>query len=230
MDEMIKQAGEIDEALAKVGQERDMLLSRAPMLSPSREAVLNEFLAGEFPLEAAFRQTAAKRDQLLSFHPPRIPASAEATLRQFMATEPRHQRASEWRGNAPVWLRLFRSPLGTVLLVCAIITAGILCFGRWDSSSPRNAENSAQRLQTERVNIKPGVISERSPLERTELFIRKASIGPFNLGTSEPASLQASFLANGSLHFADGIETPLGLRFELPVRASLTDDGLARTP
>jgi hypothetical protein len=67
-------------------------------------------------------------------------------------------------------------------------------------------------------------------MKRAELFTRKASIRPFNLNTNEPASLQASFLANSGVHFADGNVASLGLRLDLPVRAILTDDCLARTP
>lgn len=227
---MIEQASEVDDALAKVARQRDQLLSKALALSTAREAVLNEFLAGEFPVEAALRQAAARRDQLLNLHPSRIPASTESTLRQLVDAEATHRGASEWRVSTPVWLRLFRSPLGTGLTVCAMITAAILFVGRWDTPARRNGGNLAHPPRTVRVNLEPGVVSDGSSLERAELFTRKAAIGPFNLSTSEPASLQASFLANSSLHFADGIEAPLGLRLDLPVRAILADDGLARTP
>jgi hypothetical protein len=229
MDEIIKQASEIDNALHEVAQQRDELLSDPPTLSPARQALLANFLVEEFPVEAALREAAANRDQLLGLHSPRIPVSAESTLRQLVDAEPAHEGASEWMVNAPAWLRLFRSPLGTGLTVCAMITAAILCFGKWDRPSRRNAENFRHPARMERVNIAPGMISDRS-LEGAELVTRKMAIGPFNLSTSEPASLQASFLANSTLHIADGIEAPLGLRLDLPVRAILTDDGLFRTP
>jgi hypothetical protein len=60
-------------------------------------------------------------------------------------------------------------------------------------------------------------------------FTRKLALSSFNLNTNEPASLQLSFLAN-SIRFADGNDTPLGLRLDLPVRVALAQDGLARTP
>ena len=63
-----------------------------------------------------------------------------------------------------------------------------------------------------------------------EPFTRTVAIGPFNLNTNEPASLQASFLANSRLRFADGSDTPLGLRLDLPVRAALIEDGHVGIP
>jgi hypothetical protein len=74
------------------------------------------------------------------------------------------------------------------------------------------------------------VALDRSPTEQAELFVRKASIRPFNLNTKEPASLQASFLANSGVHFADGNVAALRLRLDLPLRAILLEDSLARTP
>jgi hypothetical protein len=80
------------------------------------------------------------------------------------------------------------------------------------------------------MNIDSGAILDRWPIGRGDLFTRRVSIRPFNLNTDEPASLQASFLANSGVRLADGIEAPLGLRLDLPVRAILMEDGLARTP
>jgi hypothetical protein len=100
-----------------------------------------------------------------------------------------------------------------------MIIAAILCFGGWRTSSLRQAElPSTPRL--DEVDIDSG----------TKLFLRKISIRPFNLDTNEPASLQASFVANSAMHLADGIEAPLGLRLDLPVRAILMEPSLAKTP
>jgi hypothetical protein len=63
-----------------------------------------------------------------------------------------------------------------------------------------------------------------------EPFVRTIAIGPFNLRTNEPASLQASFFANRSMGFLDGKDTPLGLRLNLPMTAASVEDGFARTP
>ena len=235
MDEM-KRAGEIDNALREVAKQRDKLLSTVPALSPARRAVLAGFLVAEFPIEAALRETGTRRDQLLNPCPPEIPASVEATLRrQLLAAEParagvRGWRTSDWRVSASIWLRIFRSPPGALLTVCAVVTAAILCFGRWGTPSRRNAENFQHNPLAARVNLESGGIWDRSPIGRTELFTRKTTIGPFNLNTNEPASLQASFVANTGVYFANGIETPLSLRLDLPVRAILSEDGLARTP
>jgi hypothetical protein len=80
------------------------------------------------------------------------------------------------------------------------------------------------------VNSDSSMIAAGSSIERADLFSRKASIRPFNLRTNEPASLQTSFFANSGISFADGNAAALGLRLDLPVRAFLADDGLARTP
>ncbi|HYJ03730.1 MAG TPA: hypothetical protein VEX43_01250 [Chthoniobacterales bacterium] len=80
------------------------------------------------------------------------------------------------------------------------------------------------------VSLESGVTLDSPSSSRAELFSRRIAIGPFNLNTSEPASLQASFVAHSRIQFADGIETPLGLRLDLPLRATLMEDGFARTP
>lgn len=235
MDEM-KRASEIDNALRQVAKQRDKQLGTVPALSPARRAVLTECLAGQFPVEAALRDAARRRDQLLNPYPPEIPASIESTLRrQLLVAEPeraaaRGWRVFDWRVSASIWLRVFRSPPGVLLTICAVVTAAILCFGRWGTPSRRNAENSQHNPLAARVSLESGRIWDRPPIGPAELFSRKAVIGPFNLNTSEPASLQASFVANSRIHFADGIETPLALRLDLPVRAILSEDGLARTP
>jgi len=74
------------------------------------------------------------------------------------------------------------------------------------------------------------MILDRSLLGQAELFTRPASIRAFNLETNEPASLQASFLANSRVHLGDENAAPLGLRLDLPVRAIFLEDSLARTP
>jgi hypothetical protein len=225
MDEM-KQSSEIDEVLREIAKQRDKMLSKLPALSPERRGILTDFLAAEFPVETALHGAATKRDQLLTPQSPEIPVSVESALGRLLGVaEP--ARAGD---SAPIWLRLFRSPLGAALTICALIAAAILCLDGWVTPSPRQAENSPHAPRPSEMNRELGMISDRSPIGRTELFARKTSIVPFNLNTKEPASLQASFLANNSLYFADGNEAPLGLRLDLSVRATLMEDGLARTP
>jgi hypothetical protein len=244
MDEM-KQGSEIDDALCNVTKQRDRLLSKGLTLSRARQAALTGFLTRVFPLEAALREAVTKRDQLLHLHRSRIPASAESILyrrlnallagglhrapRKLDGLKPSSLsmqllrgdgvRISDLTGGIPVWLTFFRSPLGTALTACAMIIAAVLCFGSWRTSSRRHAA-LPNTPRVDEVNIESG----------TDLFTRRVSIGPFNLNTNEPASLQASFLGNKSVRLADGIGGPLGLRLDLPVRAILMEDGLARTP
>ena len=228
MDEM-KQASEIDNALREVAKQRDKLLGKLPALSSARRAVLTDFLVEEFPVEAALRKAVTKRDQLLNSSP-EIPASIESALhRQLPGHEPVRDEAGRWRADwrvsASMWLRIFRSRPGAVLMVCTVITAATLCFGRWGAPSRHNAENFLRNPRSAGVALESEVV-----LDRAELFARKAVIGPFNLNTSEPASLQASFVAKSAVYFADGAETPLGLRLDLPLRAILSEEGLTRTP
>jgi hypothetical protein len=222
MDEM-KQSSQIEDTLREIARQRDKLLSKVPTLSPARRAALTDFLVGEFPVEAALREAATKRDQLLNLRPPEIPASVESRLhRQLGPVAPPRDGVL-----GPVWLRPSRSPLGAVLTVCVMIAAAILCFGRWGTPTRRSAQNFPHSPRPDGVNAE---ILDRSPIGRAELFTPKASIGPFNLNTNERASLQASFLGNSSLYLADGTKAFLGLRLDLPVRAILIEDGLARTP
>jgi hypothetical protein len=210
----VSRSGEIDEALSEVAKQRDRRLSKAPTLAPAREAFLADFLAREFPLETALRERAMERDALLDSRAPQIPSSMELNLRRQLGAA---QATRAGRVCLPAWLRLFRSPLGGALTVCAIIGA-LLFFGRWGTSTPRHAENLAH------VPRADGMIWE------AELLDRSAAINPFNLNTNEPASLQASFFSKSGAYLANASDATLGLRLDLPVRAILTDDNRARTP
>jgi hypothetical protein len=236
MDE-IKQSAGIENVLRQVAKHRDKLLRKVPTLSPACQAILTARLAREFPLETALRGAATKRDQLLPLDRSGIPQSVESMLAAGLARFPRKldglkpssSSMQQLRGGVvPIsdlvdrtsaWLKSFRSLPGILLTACAVIIAVIFCFGSWRTSSLRHAVlPNTPRL--DEVNIDSG----------TELFTRRISIRPFNLNTSEPASLQASIVANSGMHFDDGIEAPLNLRLDLPVKAILMEDSLARTP
>ena len=224
----------MDDALRELAKRRDGLLRTAPALSPERRSVLTSFLATEFPVEAAMREAATKRDHLLHPHLPGIPASVELALsRQLQAGESardggREWRASHWRISGWAWLRIFRSPPAAVLTACVVSTAAILYVGGWGTAWRHHAAENVP--QAAGANSESVLTWDRPSTGRTELFARRITIGPFNLNTSEPASLEASFASNRRLQFAEGVETPLGLRLDLPLRATLLDEGLARTP
>jgi len=230
----MKQDSEIDNALREVAKLRDGLLRTAPALSSENRAVLMAFLAVELPVEAVLREAATRRDRSLDSSPPKIPVSVQSALhRQLQAADATRNRAlgrrvSHWRISGSAWLRIFRSPLGVGLTACALIAAALVCFGRWGAPPRRNVEKNLP--QAAGVSLESGVTLDSPSSSRAELFSRRIAIGPFNLNTSEPASLQASFVAHSRIQFADGIETPLGLRLDLPLRATLMEDGFARTP
>ena len=230
----MKQCNEIDNALRELAKLRDRRLHAVPSLSSQRRAVLTRFLAVKFPVEAALREVATKRDQSLTANSPKIPLSVESALHhQLQAAEAtragtREWRASGWELTVSVWRRIFRSPLGAGLTACAVITLGIVCFGRWGLPPRRSAVEALPRAAE--VSLESAVTLDGPSNSRAELFSRRVTLGPFNLNTSEPASLEASFVSNRRTQFADGVETPLGLRLDLPVRATLMEDGLTRTP
>jgi hypothetical protein len=219
MDEM-KRAGEIDDVLRRVAKQRDKQLSEGLVLSPARRAALADFLIREFSVERALREEATRRDELLR-HRLEIPASVEANLRGLAVTEKMRGGIREWHHGAATWRQLFRSPLGGLLAACAMITAVVLFFGKGGTPSWRNAQSFPQA---------PGAHIESKVILEGDLFTRKIAIGPFNLNTNEPASLQAAFFANSGVYLANASEARLGLRLDLPVRAILTEDGFARTP
>jgi hypothetical protein len=232
MDE-IKQDREFVVALREIVEQRDKRLGKRLTLTPARETVLNDFLAREFPVETALAQAVTKRDGLLDLHAG-IPASAEKAMDRQLATDgpaPRgiHGGPASAEQNG-WWLRLFPSPRSAAVTTCILIAGVILCFVNWGNPSRHNAENFPRTPQVDAVNVESGITFDRFSFGRAELFARTASIRPFNLNTNEPASLQTSFLANSTMSLVDGNDRPLGLRLDLPIRTSLTDDGLARTP
>ena len=223
MDKM-KRGGELEDLLRDVAARRDQLLRKSPVLSAERHSILTECLGATFPVAATLYKAATKRDQLLHHQSPQIPLSTEAALYRQLAV------VGPIRGGAVgrLWLRGFPHPLG--LTACVVITAAILCLDNWGMHSRRNAETRPPTSGPAGVNSESGAISNRLPIGRADLFARRVSIGPFNLNTKEPASLQASILANSNVHFADGTETPFGLRLDLPTRAFLLEDSFSRTP
>ena len=231
MGEM-KQA-EIDHALREVAKQRDKMLGKVPAISSARRTALIECLVAEFPMESALREAAKRRDQLLVSCPAAIPSAVESALHgQLWAAKAaggtRKGHASHWTITASIWRKIFRSPLAAVLTACAMIALAFLCLGRW--GSPVGGITTENVPETARENLAPGAILDRPWIDRAELFSRRIAIGPFNLNTNERASLQTSFAAPSRIQFPDGIETPLGLRLDLPVSATLLEDNLPRTP
>ena len=233
MDE-INQNREIEILLRDVAMQRDKRLGKQPTLSVARETTLNYFLAREFPVETALVQAATKRDRMLDLHAG-IPASAEKAMSRHLASgEPAPHRIHGEPLSAVAhkgwWLRFFRFPRSAALMTCILIAVAILCFGTWGNPSRHYSESFSRTPQVDGSNLESAMTLDRLSFGRRELFTRTASIRPFNLNTNEPASLQASFLQNGTISLVDGKEGPLGLRLHLPMGTSFTEDNLARTP
>lgn len=233
MDEM-NQNREIEILLRDVAVQRDKRLGRQPALSMARETTLNDFLAREFPVETALVQVGTERDRLLDLHAG-IPAAAEKALSCHLAAgepAPRRIYGEPLLAGAHTgwWLRIFRFPRSAALTTCILIAVAILRFGLWENPSAHHPENFSRTSPVDVTNLESAMTLDRLSFGRAELFTRVASIRPFNLNTNEPASLQASFLPNNPISLVDGKDGPLGLRLDLTLRTSLTEDNLARTP
>jgi hypothetical protein len=227
MDE-INQNREIDILLRDVAVQRDKRLGKQPALSVARETTLNDFLAREFPVETTLAQVATKRDRLLDLHAG-IPAAAEKAMsRHFAAGEPAPHRIQGGALSAGAhngwWSRLFRFSRSAALTTCILIAVAILCFGMWGRPSAHHPENFSRTSPIDGTNLESAMTLRRLTFGRAELFTRTASIRPFNLNTNEPASLQASLLPNNPISLIDGKDGPLGLRLDLTLRTSLTED------
>lgn len=235
MDKVTQGSG-IDDALRELAKKRDELLRKVSPLSPARQAILNSLLIEEFPVEAALRDAAVKRDRLLDLPPSGIPVSAESALHTGLADAGPVRvatyawRASDSGSSTPLWLRFFRWPAGAVLTASVMTAAAIVCFDRRETPSPNNARNLPDAPPAERLNIDARVKLDRSPIGRAELFARQAAIAQFSLSTSEPASLQIAFLTNRGVYLAEGDQASLGIRLDLPARLTLLEDDLARIP
>jgi len=224
MDE-INPSHEIDAAMREVAALRDKALSKVPALSSARRATLTASLVRQFPIEAALIEVAAKRDRAIRPSSAKIPAAVASTLSQQLADAEKTSAT----GSVTFWLSRLRLPLAAVLMLCAILTAALPRFGGWEAASRRNARNFVPLPPLDQIRSHSRIASDGSAGSWVAPFTRKLALSSFNLNTNEPASLQLSFLAN-SIRFADGNDTPLGLRLDLPVRVALTEDGLARTP
>jgi hypothetical protein len=235
MDKLTEGSG-IDDALRDLAKRRDRGLGTTPALSAARQTVLNAALAEQFPVDTALDEVATKRDQLLELNPPGIPAPVEsALLRRLVASAPGRVvthgwRASNWRPGASVLLRFYRWRVRTLLTASVLIAAAILCFESWETPSRQSAQNLPDASSTDPLNMDESVRLDRSPLGRAELFARRVAIAQFSLSTTEPASLQATFLADSGRYFADGNQSSLGLRLDLPATLTLMEDGLTRIP
>jgi len=214
MDE-VKPDQEIDAAMREVARRRAEALNTAPALSRARRAALTALVARQFPVETALHEAAAQRDQALHQIPAKIPAAVESMLIRQLATV---ELKSDVDRTA-FWLSPHRLPLAAALTVCFLITVALFGVGRWETSRS-GAQSVPRGPLLETISLEGGM----------EPFVRTIAIGPFNLNTNEPASLQATFFASRRLRFADGKDTSLGLRLDLPITAPLMEDGLARTP
>lgn len=217
----MKQDREIDTALREVAKQRDKLLREMPRLCPGREADLRNFLAGEFPVEAALCKRATNRDQLLN-PPLAIPSSVELTLRRQLATA-----ASDRAADGLRWWRFFRSPQSVVASACVLVAAAVLSFGKWRNAPLPVTEQLPRTAQTGE-EVDNGIALLNRSFERAELLTRTISVPPFNLRASGPASLQA-FLAINKTNFGGGRPLPIDVRLDRPMRVSLMEDE-AETP
>jgi hypothetical protein len=224
MDE-INPSHEIDAAIREVAALRDKALSKVPALSSARRATLAASLVRQFPIEAALIEVAASRDRAIRPSSAKIPAPVASILNRQLADGERKSAT----GPVTFWLSRFRLPLAAALMLCALLAAALPRFGGWEAASRRNARNFGPLPPLDQIRSHSRIAFDAFAGSRAVPFTRELALSSFNLNTNEPASLQLSFLAN-SIRFADGNDTPLALRLDLPARVALTEDGLSRTP
>jgi hypothetical protein len=227
----MRKPDDIDNAFREIAMQRDELLTTPPTISRGRQAALALVVARQFPLETSLRSLAAARDLSLHLESSRLSASVESMLRRHLVTRrlvaaPSGGPFQKLHGLKPSSLGLqFRSLIrltasrwfGIVLAACAVVVAvGLLLLSA--GSGNRSHRDAAFSGATG---------SEEGDMR---LFSPRISIGPFNLETNQPASLQASFLARRDPRVSEGINGTLGLRVDLPVPAFLTEESLARIP
>lgn len=201
--------------MREVVEHRDKALSKVLKLSSPRHSALAASLARQFPVETILSEVAVTRDEALHQSPVTVSAAVESILQRQLASA----EATADISGAAYGLSLLRLPLAALLTACILISVALVGLGRWENS--RSNAGSAP----------PGPFLETLRLESgMEPFVRTIAIGPFNLSTNEPASLQASFFANRRIRFSDGKDTRLGLRLDLPMTAASMEDGFARTP
>lgn len=228
----MKEIEEIDDALRDVARQRDKLLGRMPAISPARRAMLTAFVTREVPLETTFREIAVRRAQLLDPGKLTIPASIERALQWQLAhpgkkSAPRKPSFLRWQERTALWLEGLHWPAAAI--ACIMVTAAILCFGRWGTSLGITKNAPRVRQWNPENN---GIELDRSAIVREELFAHKAGIGQFHLGSAraELPSLQASFLTSSEAYFSDSVAPQVALRLDLPAKALLTEDAISRFP
>lgn len=204
MDEL-EQRDQWSRALRQIAGQRDRLLVSTLTLSPARRATLGAVLAREFPVEAAFRKTAAQRDRALGQPPREIPRAVATDLRGRLATALARE-GRPWSSWANL---LTRSGL---VAACLIAGLGIASLGKWGPVpvDPRHESIGGQ------------------PIERVGLAASNQL--SLQMSAAELASWRATFLAANSTSLDEDAAAPTRLRLDLPVRALLEEDGIASTP
>jgi hypothetical protein len=234
------QTDELDGALREILARRDNFLEEIPEISADRLGILNNVLAREFPVDAALRAVATRRDQLLNGSQLKISGALEISLRGKVKAIAATQRASRtsWRTAlrtcALSLSGLFQSPMRlSVATACLMVAAGILLFGQGKSLKPTVTEpksvlsvrpKNELLVITDPSSIETGafgelasVVSKRAPVVYDQLNLR--------VSMTDLAYLRSSFLAINRAYLAKTTDE-IGIRLDLTVRPILIDGGI----
>lgn len=221
----------LDVTLRAISRERDRLLGQRQIMSRSRRLDLDQKLAREFPVEAAVKRAAARREK--SLRPRRLEISR--ALHERLRSELRRERGRfaeqtapslGFGGDAIPWRRLFGSKqLAALSAACLLIAAGIAFFGEGRLLGPRLAESGgSNRAGAANAGLVATTNDILVPLAgRSQLSLR--------VNRAEIAALQEPFFAANRSYFIDSSDDGAGMPLDLPVRVLLIGEGgLTRIP
>lgn len=220
------------ETLRRIAEQRDTLLSEMESIPPARLAILSHRLSAEFPVEAAMSEMSDRRDQLLTHHQLAIPHSVSEALRCHVLSARRTQEAGSassslsWKSYLPRWTDFLQSPAVALAVAASlIIAAAVMFFGigefpfRVEAGGAVARGSSAKRLQSD---FGPRIESTSGEPHGSQLSLR--------MNAAELARFREAFLATNHPYLAEVSEEPAGMRLDLPLRALLISDGVARIP
>ncbi|MBA3833524.1 MAG: hypothetical protein H0X34_16860 [Chthoniobacterales bacterium] len=237
-----RQNEELDAMLQRIAENRDKLLGAVESISPTRFATFRELLEKRLPLEAAVHVTSTKRDQLLDKHQVKISPRIMKALQHHLSAAGGScaARGSAWfigcRKYAIDCSRFFRiSAHAVVVMSCIIATTAVICFGYREFPKGHATHIIVEGTLTgsglQKAPSAEGVTYRNTARsgEPSKPQIGRARLN-LAVSASELATLRASFFATNRVSFdAEGNEH-MRMRLDLPVRALLSTNKVAKSP
>jgi hypothetical protein len=244
------QMAELTDAFLEIALRRDSQFGELPQISSSRIEMLNAVLMKEFPVNAAFKVIAARRDDLLDRDHLSIPETVATILHRKV--EAIGDAGNHWQAWPLKLLDLLQTPARAAAVGCLLMVAAILYFEQWRFPRPNVAEQN-DSLTTQNILLgtpigtlpKEGLAerpsqlpslaspaSDRSSSALDRLQRISAPRNQFNLriSTTELVCLRTSFLTANHTYPGEMSDAPVGIRLDLPVRSIFIDGDNAGIP